>query len=125
MSTPRKGFDWETRRSFVGWLNAVVGLLTAAVIMAVLANPSPIHTHKSVPVITIITSLGYPLLHVVGGIGFVFRRQWSRFVLWPISVLDLFGFPILTALGFYNIWVLYHTRARSKPVVPQAGGAGP
>lgn len=120
MATHRKGFDWETRRSFVGWLNAVVGLLTVGGIVAVLASPSPIHTHGSVPVI--ITSLGYPLLHVVGGIGFVLRRRWSRALLWPISVLDLFGFPILTALGVYNIWVLYHTRGQSKPDVQQAGG---
>lgn len=43
---------------------------------------------------------------LIGGIGLLKRKQWSRIVLIIVSVLDLLNFPIGTAVAIYTFWVL-------------------
>lgn len=54
--------------------------------------------------------LSYSLLWTVGGIAFVLGHRWSRFVLWPTSVLILGALPVGTLLGVYTMLALYTTR---------------
>ena len=55
-------------------------------------------------VISICWSLGLP--GIIGGLGMLFRKSWSRILLIIIGILNLFSFPIGTALGIYTLWVL-------------------
>ncbi|MGQ8335889.1 hypothetical protein ACUNWD_05010 [Sunxiuqinia sp. A32] len=43
---------------------------------------------------------------IIGGIGLFQRKEWARILVLIISVLDLFNFPIGTAIGAYSIWAL-------------------
>lgn len=43
---------------------------------------------------------------IVGGIGLLRRKAWSRIVLMIVSVFDLLNIPIGTAVGAYTLWVM-------------------
>lgn len=43
---------------------------------------------------------------IIAGIGLFKRKEWARILTLIISVLDLFNFPLGTAIGAYSIWAL-------------------
>ncbi len=43
---------------------------------------------------------------IIGGIGLLRWKSWARYLVLVLAVLDLFNFPIGTAVGVYTIWVL-------------------
>ena len=43
---------------------------------------------------------------LIGGIGLIRRKNWARILILIISILNLFNFPLGTALGIYAIWAL-------------------
>jgi len=56
---------------------------------------------------------------VIGGIGLLKWRPWSRILVLILGCLNLFSIPFGTALGIYTIWVLMDDESaelfRSKP----------
>jgi hypothetical protein len=109
---------WTKHRKVVGGIDAAVGILSIAAIGFLLSRQTP----DSPSAFNIIWPFWLALLHL-SGIGFAFGHRWARFVLWPISVIDLIGFPIVTALGVYNLWVLYHTRGHQQASTQRPRGA--
>lgn len=43
---------------------------------------------------------------VIAGFGLLARKPWARGLTLVIAIINLFGFPIGTALGAYQLWVL-------------------
>jgi Ni,Fe-hydrogenase I cytochrome b subunit len=43
---------------------------------------------------------------IIAGIGLFKRKEWARILTLIISVLDLFNFPLGTAVGVYSIWAM-------------------
>ncbi|WP_339740479.1 hypothetical protein [uncultured Sunxiuqinia sp.] len=43
---------------------------------------------------------------IIGGFGLFKRKEWARILVLILSVLDLFHFPVGTAVGVYSIWAL-------------------
>lgn len=43
---------------------------------------------------------------IIAGIGLLKRKEWARILTLILSALDLFNFPLGTALGIYSIWAL-------------------
>jgi hypothetical protein len=43
---------------------------------------------------------------LTSGIGLLKRRRWARILVLISGALDLFAFPVGTAIGIYTIWVL-------------------
>jgi len=43
---------------------------------------------------------------IIAGIGLFKRKEWARILTLIISVLELFNFPLGTAVGVYSIWAL-------------------
>jgi len=43
---------------------------------------------------------------IIGGIGLLKWRRWSRILVLILGCLNLFNIPLGTALGIYTIWVL-------------------
>jgi len=43
---------------------------------------------------------------IIGGIGLLKERRWSRILVLILGCLNLFSIPFGTALGVYTIWVL-------------------
>ena len=66
-------------------------------------------------VLTIIANVVIVLIVIVcvpgilAGIGLFKRKEWARILTLIISVIDLFNFPIGTAIGAYSIWALVQT----------------
>jgi hypothetical protein len=48
----------------------------------------------------------FSLPSIIGGIGMIKRKSWSRILLIIMGILALPGFPFGTALGIYTLWVL-------------------
>ena len=42
----------------------------------------------------------------IAGFGLFKRKEWARILTLILSVLDLFNFPLGTAMGVYSIWAL-------------------
>lgn len=57
----------------------------------------------------LLAAIGLP--SICGGIGLIRRYSWARFLIIILSVVDLFSFPIGTALGAFSLWFLLKTRA--------------
>lgn len=80
-----------------GWISGDAGVLAitsgvaviVGIVMLVLAAPS-----------------------ILGGWGVLNRRDWGRILIILLSILDLFSFPIGTAIGVYSLWVLSRDEAR-------------
>lgn len=51
---------------------------------------------------------------IIGGIGLMKRKEWARILVMIISVLDLFNFPLGTAIGAYSIWALVQPEVVAK-----------
>lgn len=49
---------------------------------------------------------------LVGGIGLLKRKPWSRILVLMVSFLSLPGFPVGTLIGGYSIWVLMEDETR-------------
>lgn len=43
---------------------------------------------------------------LIAGFGLLKRKEWARILTLILSVLDLFHFPLGTAVGIYSIWAL-------------------
>jgi tRNA A-37 threonylcarbamoyl transferase component Bud32 len=48
---------------------------------------------------------------IIGGIGLLKRKSWSRILVVILSILDLAAIPIGTATGIYSLWVLMNKEA--------------
>ena len=44
---------------------------------------------------------------IVAGVGLLNYKNWARILTIVLSVLNLFNFPVGTALGVYGFWVLF------------------
>jgi hypothetical protein len=65
--------------------------------------------------------------NIIGGIGLLKWRRWSRILVLILGCLNLFIIPFGTALGIYTIWVLMDDRTielfqQEQPPGRAAGG---
>ena len=63
-------------------------------------------------VITVIV-LALTLPGIIGGIGLLTGKRWSRILLMIANALSILSFPLGTALGAYTFWVLTKDEAVS------------
>lgn len=49
---------------------------------------------------------------ILAGFGLQKRREWARILTIILSVINLFGFPIGTAIGAYSLWVLLNDQTK-------------
>jgi membrane-associated protease RseP (regulator of RpoE activity) len=43
---------------------------------------------------------------IVAGLGLYKRKEWARILTLILSIIEIFSFPIGTAIGIYSIWAL-------------------
>jgi hypothetical protein len=51
---------------------------------------------------------------IVGGSGVLRRKPWARRLVMIRAVMDLFAFPVGTALGIYSVWGLLQGMEQSN-----------
>jgi hypothetical protein len=114
----------DTHVRVLGVLNiavGVVGLIIAALMMIgvggaagiISASAEPEEAALAIPILSIVGGLvvavvfAFSLPSVVTGIGLLYFKGWARIVGIVLSAVSLLGFPWITILGIYGLWVLF------------------
>lgn len=90
---------------------AMIGLGGAAGIITASADPD--EAALAVPILSIVgTALviflfAFSLPAVLTGIGLLYFKAWARILGIVLSAISLLGFPWITILGIYGLWVLF------------------
>jgi hypothetical protein len=114
--------DLTRRIDLVGYLHVGYGmvllLLSALIILTVTAGAIVLPglaawvsgLGASVTAGLLLAAVGFPSM--VAGVLLIRRVRWSRAAVIVLSVVDLFSFPVGTALGAFSLWFLLKERAR-------------
>jgi hypothetical protein len=90
---------------------AMIGLGGAAGIISASADPE--EAALAIPILSVVgTALvtflfAFSLPAIVTGIGLLYFKQWARILGIVLSAIALLGFPWITILGIYGLWVLF------------------
>jgi hypothetical protein len=90
---------------------AMVGLGGAAGIISASADPDeaalaiPILSMVGTAVVGFLFAVSLPA--IVTGIGLLYFKVWARVLGIVLSAIALLGFPWITILGVYGLWVLF------------------
>ena len=115
----------DTHVRVLGVLNiamGVVGLIIAALMMIgvggaagiISASAEPEEAALAVPILSFVGGLvvavvfAFSLPSVVTGIGLLYFKPWARILGIVLSAIALLGFPWVTLLGIYGLWVLFN-----------------
>ena len=115
----------DTHVRVLGVLNialGVVGLIIAALMMIgvggaagiISASAEPEEAALAIPILSIVGGLvvavvfAFSLPSVVTGIGLLYFKPWARILGIVLSAIALLGFPWVTLLGIYGLWVLFN-----------------
>lgn len=95
-----------------------LGLLIAGIIFISLTGAGIISGEPEAIAVTSIVGTCVALFFIIisipkiiGGIGLLKRKSWSRILILVIAVIDLINIPIGTAIGIYELWVLLNEEA--------------
>ena len=102
--------------SLLTLIGGIIGLLPGLVTLLIAAgfisfgtfgsNPGEMWLAGSIMGIVSIFLFMIGLPAVIAGFGLLARKPWARVLTLVIAVFNLFGFPIGTMLGAYQLWVL-------------------
>ncbi len=90
---------------------AMIGLSGVAGIISASAERDD--AAVAIPVLSIVGSalvtflFAFSLPSVITGIGLLYFKGWARIVGIVLSAISLLGFPWITILGIYGLWVLF------------------
>ena len=115
----------DTHVRVLGVLNiaiGVVGLIIALLTMIgvggaagiISASAEPEEAALAVPILSIVGGLvvavvfAFSVPSVVTGIGLLYFKPWARILGIVLSAIALLGFPWVTLLGIYGLWVLFN-----------------
>ena len=115
----------DTHVRVLGVLNialGVVGLIIAALMMIgvggaagiISASAEPEDAALALPILSIVGGLvvavvfAFSLPSVATGIGLLYFKPWARILGIVLSAIALLGFPWVTLLGIYGLWVLFN-----------------
>ena len=102
----------------IGVVGLIIALLTmigvggAAGIISVSAEPED--AALALPILSIVGGLvvavvfAFSVPSVVTGIGLLYFKPWARILGIVLSAIALLGFPWVTLLGIYGLWVLFN-----------------
>ncbi|MGE0128097.1 MAG: hypothetical protein AB7U82_08455 [Blastocatellales bacterium] len=58
-------------------------------------------------------------LGIIGGVGLLRRRAWARPLAIVLAALNLFSFPLGTAVGIYALWVMLKPETQQLLATPR------
>ena len=99
----------------------VLGLMGAALMLIgfggaagiISASADPDEAAVALPILSIVgTALviflfAFSLPSIITGIGLLYFKSWARVLGIVLSAVSLLGFPWVTILGIYGLWVLF------------------
>jgi protein-S-isoprenylcysteine O-methyltransferase Ste14 len=99
----------DTHVRVLGVLNIAVG-----VVGFISASAESEDAALAVPILSIVGGLvvavvfAFSVPSVVTGIGLLYFKPWARILGIVLSAIALLGFPWITLLGIYGLWVLFN-----------------
>src|SRR5262245_6852993 len=90
----------------------MIGLGGAAGIISATADPSD--AALAVPILSLVGTFLLTFLvltalpSLITGIGLLYFKPWARILGIVVSAIALLGFPWVTILGIYGLWVLFN-----------------
>jgi protein-S-isoprenylcysteine O-methyltransferase Ste14 len=129
----------DTHVRVLGVLNiatGAIGVMLAALMMIsvggvagiISASADPEEAAMAVPILSVVGGLAvivvfsFSLPSIITGIGLLYFKPWARVLGIVLSVIALFGFPWVTILGIYGLWVLFSKD--TERLFDTAGSAG-
>jgi hypothetical protein len=114
----------DTHVRVLGVLNiamGVIGLIVAALMLIGFGGAAGIisaaadadEAAMAIPILSVVGSVlvavifAFSLPSVIVGIGLLYFKPWARIVGIVLSAIALLGFPWVTILGIYGLWVLF------------------
>jgi hypothetical protein len=90
----------------------MIGFGGAAGIISASADPD--EAALAIPILSLVSTflatflIAFSIPAVVVGVGLLYFKPWARIVGIVISAISLLGFPWITLLGIYGLWVLFN-----------------
>jgi hypothetical protein len=92
--------------SILGLIIGVVGFIVLRVIGGISGDHDALFVLNLIAYIALIFFIVLSIPGLIAGFGLLKRKEWARILTLILSVIDLFNFPIGTAVGVYSIWAL-------------------
>ena len=86
-------------------LGGAAGIITASADPDEAALAVPILSLVGTALISFLVALSLPA--VITGIGLLYFKPWARITGIVLSAIALLGFPWITIIGIYGLWVLF------------------
>jgi hypothetical protein len=101
----------------LGWLyiiyNSLTLLTTSVIIVAITSGViiGDLFDHYELLLVAVMVIASFVLIlslpGIIGGIFLLKMQNWARILVLILGFLNLFNFPLGTALGIYTLWVLF------------------
>jgi hypothetical protein len=112
----------DTHVRILGWLwiiFGVLGILGALCLGVTIAGGGLISQDQTAILVTSIVGvvcgglffLGNAL-NIIAGVGLLKYKSWARILAIILGIVNLFGFPIGTALGIYTFWAMFNEETK-------------
>lgn len=99
-------------------IGGTAGIISASAAPEEAALAIPILSIVGTALVTILFAFSLPA--IVTGIGLLYFRPWSRILGIVLSAIALLGFPWITLLGAYGLWVLFSRQTEPLFAPPQS-----
>ena len=108
----------KTHVQVVAWINIIsgalgvlIGMLLFSLLAGIGLSVDDPDANTALPIIG--TVLGYVLVissapEIIAGIFLLKFKNWARYLSIVLAFMNLFAFPIGTAIGVYALWVLFN-----------------
>lgn len=122
--------DMETHISILGWIyiigNAFLLMMGGLGLFFFMGIGVMSGEMEAAGILTIVGMTGLVFFAVLAlpgifaGYGLLKRKSWARVLTMVLGVLNLFSFPVGTAVGVYTLWVLFQENANDFFVMSKA-----
>lgn len=92
--------------SILGVIIGVVGFFVLRIIGDISGDHDAVFVLSVIANVALIFFVVLSIPGFIAGFGLLKHKEWARILTLILSVLDLFNFPIGTAVGVYSIWAL-------------------
>ncbi len=95
----------------------IIGVIMGSILISSLEQCVPDPHAIGIAVVAVTIAFTYVMIfsiaQIIGAVGLLQRRPWSRIFMIVVSAFKLLNIPLGTALGIYTIWVLIQDETKT------------
>ena len=108
----------DTHIKVVGWLwiaIAILGILIGIIVLVVVFMNIPGEQDSLLVSVGILLCCIVPgfIANILAGYGVLKHKNWARILVIILAIINLFGFPIGTALGVYTLIIMFNEETKA------------